>query len=141
MKAVQITEFGGPEVLKLAEVEEPTPKENQVKVKLYATGLNPSDSYTISGTYAFNRPELPYIPGYDGAGVIEEIGSSVEKVKVGDRVFVSAFSKEDRTEITISQFIQLIDDRARAEAKADILLRMCRNGIAPEDIAGVLEKD
>ena len=54
---------------------------------------------------------------------------------------LDAFSKEDRTEITISQLIQLIDDRARAEAKADILLTMCRNGIAPEDIAGVFEKE
>lgn len=97
MKAVQITEYGGPEVLQLAEIEEPTPKENQVKVKLYATGLNPSDSYTISGTYAFNRPDLPYVPGYDGAGIIEEVGSTVKNVKVGDRVFVSAFSKEEST--------------------------------------------
>lgn len=54
---------------------------------------------------------------------------------------LDAFSKEDRTEITISQLIQLIDDRARAEAKADILLRMCRTGIAPEDIAGMFEKE
>lgn len=97
MKAVQITEFGGPEVLKVTEIEEPTPKENQVKVKLYATGLNPSENYTISGTYAFNKPDLPYVPGYDGAGVIEEIGSSVENVKVGDRVYLSAFSKKDST--------------------------------------------
>lgn len=97
MKAVQITEFGGPEVLKLAEIEEPRPKENQVKVKLYATGLNPSESYTISGTYAFNIPDLPYVPGYDGAGIIEEVGSDVKNLKVGDRVFLSAFSKEEST--------------------------------------------
>lgn len=97
MKVVQISEYGGPEVLKIAEIEEPTPKENQVKVKLYATGLNPSESYTISGTYAFNKPDLPYVPGYDGAGVIEEIGSSVKNVEVGDRVFLSAFSKKDST--------------------------------------------
>lgn len=54
---------------------------------------------------------------------------------------LDAFTKEDRTEITVSQLIQLIDERARAEAKADILLRMCRNGIASEDIAGVFGKD
>lgn len=52
---------------------------------------------------------------------------------------LDAFSKEDRTEITVSQLIQLIDDRARAEAKADIILRMCRNGITSEDIVGVFE--
>lgn len=54
---------------------------------------------------------------------------------------LDAFSKEDRTEITVSQLIQLIDDRARAEAKADIMLRMCRNGITSEDIIGVFEKE
>ena len=54
---------------------------------------------------------------------------------------LDAFSKEDRTEITVSQLIQLIDDRARAEARADIMLRMCRNGIASEDIAGIFEKE
>lgn len=54
---------------------------------------------------------------------------------------IDAFSKEDRTEITVSQLIQLIDDRARAEAKADIILRMCRNGITSEDIIGVFEKE
>lgn len=53
---------------------------------------------------------------------------------------LDAFSKEDRTEITVSQLIQLIDDRARAEAKADIILRMCRNGITSEDIIGVFER-
>lgn len=97
MKAVQIKEFGGPEVLKVAEIEEPAPKDHQVKVKMYATGLNPSENYTISGTYAYNVPELPYVPGYDGAGVIEEIGSKVENVKVGDRVYLSAFSEKSST--------------------------------------------
>ena len=71
MKAVQIEEFGGPEVLKIAEVEEATPKENEVKIKLYAAGVNPSDTYTISGNYSF-VPFLPYVPGTDGAGIIGE---------------------------------------------------------------------
>lgn len=97
MKAIQIEEFGGPEVLKIAEVEELRPNENEVKVKLYAAGINPSDSYTISGTYAFRVPDLPYIPGSDGAGIIEEVGPGVENVEVGDRVYISAINANRNT--------------------------------------------
>lgn len=97
MKAVQIHEFGGPENLKLVEVQEPTPNALEVKVKLYAVGLNPSESYTITGNYAYNIPELPYTPGYDGAGVIEEVGNEVENVKIGDRVYLSGFNANRNT--------------------------------------------
>lgn len=97
MKAVQINEFGGPEVLKVVDIEEPSPNKDEVKVKLYAVGLNPSESYTISGNYAYNVPDLPYVPGGDGAGVIEEVGAGVENVKVGDRVYLSGFNAERKT--------------------------------------------
>lgn len=97
MKAIQIETFGGPEVLKTAEVIEPTPNADEVKVKLYAAGINPSESYTISGTYAYNVPDLPYIPGKDGAGIIEEVGPGVENVKVGDRVYLNASSANRNT--------------------------------------------
>ena len=97
MKAVQIKEFGGPEVLKTVEVDEPFPNENEVKVKVHAVGLNPNESYTITGTYAYNIPELPYIPGYDATGIIEEIGSNVEGFQIGDRIFLSAFSADRNT--------------------------------------------
>ena len=81
MKAIQIHEFGGPEVLKVVDIDEHTPNKKEVKVKLYAVGLNPSENYTITGNYAYNVPELPYVPGYDGAGIIEEVGPKVENVK------------------------------------------------------------
>lgn len=97
LKAVQINKFGGPEVLKTVDVEEPIPDDNEIKVKVYAVGLNPNESYTISGTYAYNIPNLPYIPGYDATGIIEEIGSNVENFEVGDRVFLSAFSANRNT--------------------------------------------
>ena len=97
MKAIQIKSFGGPEVLKTAEVGEPNPNKNEVKVKMFAAGLNPNENYTISGTYAYNIPELPYIPGYDGAGIIEEVGPDVEDLKVGDRVYLSAFAGNRNT--------------------------------------------
>ena len=97
MKAIQINEFGGPEVLKTVEIDEPYPNEDEVKVKVFVTGLNPSEAYTITGTYGYNVPNLPYVPGYDATGIIEEVGSSVNHFKKGDRVFLSAFSAERNT--------------------------------------------
>lgn len=97
MKAVQIVEYGGPEVLKVRDIEEPSPNKNEVKIKMYAIGLNPSESYTITGNYAYNIPDLPYTPGYDGSGLVEEVGENVTDFKIGDRVFVSAFDAKRNT--------------------------------------------
>lgn len=97
MKAVQIHTYGGPEVLETVEIKEPSPNANEVKIKLYTTGLNPSESYTITGEYAYNKPDLPYTPGYDGAGIIEEVGLNVTKPEVGDRVYLTAFSANRST--------------------------------------------
>jgi NADPH2:quinone reductase len=83
MKAIRVTEFGGPEVLRLQEVETPRPGPGQVRVKLSAAGLNFVDIYMRRGTYA--RP-LPFTPGLEGAGVVEAIGEGVQNVKPGDCV-------------------------------------------------------
>ena len=96
MKAVEIKEFGDRNVLETVDIEEPSPNKGQVKIKLHVTGLNPNESYTISGTYSF-VPELPYVPGYDGAGVIEEIGDGVDNFEIGDRVFLAGFTAERNT--------------------------------------------
>lgn len=88
MKAIVVREFGGPEVLKPEQIPDPTPGEGQVLVKLYAAGVNPVDTYVLSGRYAF-KPDLPYIPGMDGAGVIESVGRGVVDLNPGDRVWLS----------------------------------------------------
>lgn len=64
---------------------------------MYAVGLNPNESYTITGNYAYLIPELPYTPGFDGSGIVEEIGENVENIQVGDRVFISAFDAKRNT--------------------------------------------
>jgi len=97
MKVAQIEEFGGPDVLKTADIKEPRPNENEVKVTLYAAGVNPSEAYTISGNYAYNVPDLPYVPGADGAGVVETVGANVDDFEEGDRVYLSAFAAERNT--------------------------------------------
>jgi NADPH:quinone reductase len=88
MKAVQIHQFGGPEVLKLEEIPTPKPAEGQVLVRLHAAGVNPYDTYMRAGTYAI-KPPLPYTPGSDAAGTIESVGPGVTKVEPGERVYTA----------------------------------------------------
>ena len=87
MKAIRVSDYGGPSVLKLSEVPTPQPGPNQVLVRNHAVGINPVDTYLRSNTD--NRgPKLPYTPGTDAAGVVESVGPGVTAVKAGDRVYV-----------------------------------------------------
>ena len=87
MKAIRVTQFGGPEVLVLDDVATPEVGPGQVRVKLEAIGVNPVDTYVRAGAYA-RLPTLPYTPGTDGAGVIDAVADGVTGVAVGDRVYV-----------------------------------------------------
>jgi len=87
MKAIRVSEYGGPSVLRLEEVPTPQPGPNQVLVRNHAVGVNPVDTYLRANTD--NRgPKLPYTPGSDTAGVVEAVGPGVTGVKPGDRVYV-----------------------------------------------------
>jgi NADPH2:quinone reductase len=87
MKAIRVSAYGGPEVLKLEEIPAPQPIAGQVVVRNHAVGVNPVDTYLRSNTD--NRgPKLPYTPGSDAAGVVEAVGVGVTSVKPGDRVYV-----------------------------------------------------
>ena len=88
MRAILVREFGGPDVLTLASVDDPRPGEGQVRVRVHAAGVNPFDTYMRKGGYAI-EPPLPYTPGADAAGVIDETGGGVPHWKPGDRVYVS----------------------------------------------------
>src|SRR5215510_16268579 len=88
MKAIRVHEFGGPEVLRLEEVPTPQVGPGDVLVQMHAVGVNPVETYIRGGTYA-RLPDLPYTPGNDGAGVIEQIGRDVEQCKPGDRVYIA----------------------------------------------------
>src|SRR5215813_3797724 len=86
MKAIRVSEYGGPSVLKIEDVPTPAPGPNQVLVRNHAVGVNPVDTYLRSNTD--NRgPKLPYTPGSDAAGVVEAVGTGVTTVKAGDRVY------------------------------------------------------
>ncbi|XP_069121373.1 quinone oxidoreductase-like [Argopecten irradians] len=87
MKAIRVTEFGEHDVMKVeTNLTVPKPSGNQVLIKVSAAGVNPVDILIRSGNF-FKLPVLPYTPGLDVSGVVEEVGSKVTKFKKGDRVF------------------------------------------------------
>src|SRR5262245_5729010 len=86
MKAIRVSEYGGPAVLKIEVVPTPEPGPNQVLVRNHAVGINPVDTYLRSNTDK-RGPKLPYTPGSDAAGVVEAVGQGVSAVKAGDRVY------------------------------------------------------
>ena len=83
MKAIEIREFGGPEVLHVQDVPTPEPGEGQVRVKLEASGVNFIDIYQRSGQY---KLQLPTIPGAEGAGTVDAVGPGVTDLRVGQHV-------------------------------------------------------
>jgi NADPH2:quinone reductase len=88
MKAIIVREFGAPEAMKLEEAADLQPDENQVLVRVKAAGVNPVDAYIRTGTHA-QKPNLPYTPGKDAAGIIEAVGAAVANFKVGERVYTA----------------------------------------------------
>ena len=85
MKAVHCTAFGPPETLVLADIPSPLPAPGELKVKVKACALNFFDTLIIEGKYQY-RPDPPFSPGAEVAGVVEAIGEGVEGFKAGDRV-------------------------------------------------------
>ncbi|MGX7825834.1 NADPH:quinone reductase [Actinokineospora sp. 24-640] len=97
MRAIQVTRFGGEEVLDHTDLPVPDPAAGQVRVRVRAAGVNPADTYIRTGQYAFHTPALPYTPGFDGAGVVDAVGAGVTSTSPGDRVFVSSLGRPGAT--------------------------------------------
>lgn len=93
MKAFIRTQYGGPEILRLEDVEKPSPKVNEVLVKVVANSANPADWHLLRGEPFFARFAVGLftpkdkIPGADFAGVVAGVGGKVTQFKVGDKVF------------------------------------------------------
>ena len=96
MKAIVVHEFGGPEVLRLEDLPDPSPGPDDVVVRVKAAGVNPVDTYIRNGAHAV-KPQLPYVPGSDGAGEVEAVGANVTRLAAGDRVYIAAFDRTGRT--------------------------------------------
>jgi NADPH2:quinone reductase len=87
MKAIQVKQTGGPEVMELVDLPVPQPKSNEAVVKIQAAGVNFIDVYNREGRY---KAPLPLVLGQEAAGVVSSVGSDVREVSVGDRVAYTA---------------------------------------------------
>ncbi|WP_025844765.1 quinone oxidoreductase family protein [Paenibacillus ehimensis] len=83
MKAIQVTQFGGPEHMSYTDVDMPVIGPNQVLIRVETTSVNFAD---IKSRYGKKGGTLPFIPGLDAAGTIEQVGSEVRRLQVGQRV-------------------------------------------------------
>lgn len=93
MKAITKYKYGGPEILRLEDVEKPIVEEKHLLIKVKANSANPADWHTLRGkpffarfTFGLFKPK-DHVLGADFAGIVEEVGSGVNNFKVGDRVF------------------------------------------------------
>jgi NADPH:quinone reductase len=106
MKAIRVHQFGGPEVLRLEEIPQPTPATGQILVRIRAAGINPIETYIRSGAYAA-KPALPYTPGNDAAGVVETVGAGVTNFKHGDHVYMGGSLTGTYAEFALCEPAQL----------------------------------
>jgi len=88
LKAIQVREFGPPEVMQIEDVPTLHAGPGQVVVRVKAAGVNPVDTYMRSGMYA-RKPNLPWTPGSDAGGELESVGEGVTRVSIGARVYVA----------------------------------------------------
>jgi len=110
MKAIRVEQCGEPEVMKLLEVPQPKPGPGQVLVRIHAVGVNPVETYIRAGTYA-RKPALPFTPGNDGAGVIEDVGPLLPgesaRFRPGDRVYTAGSLSGTYAELALCNTAQV----------------------------------
>ncbi len=121
MKAIQVHEFGEPEVMQVAELPDPKPGPGEVLVRNHAIGVNPVDTYIRSGIYP-RKPELPYTPGTDAAGIVEAVGKGVHRLGSGNRVYTAGSISGTYAEMSLCEASQVhpLPDRISFEQGAGI---------------------
>jgi NADPH:quinone reductase len=86
MKRVVVDRYGGPEVLRMVEEDDPRPGPGEVRVRVLAAGVSFTDAQLRAGTYIAGGPKPPFTPGYELVGVVEELGPGCSRLRVGDRI-------------------------------------------------------
>ncbi|MBB2480799.1 alcohol dehydrogenase catalytic domain-containing protein [Bacillus sp. APMAM] len=123
MKALIFESFGGPEVLQYQDIKDPEIGSEDVLLEMKAIGLNFADVYRRKGNYHLvGQP--PYILGYEGAGIVQQVGSKVKGIKVGDRMaFVDVpFANAELVAVPLDKAIP-IPDGISYETAASLLLQ------------------
>jgi NADPH:quinone reductase len=123
MNALIFEKFGGPEVLQYKDIPNPVIKENEILVRMRAIGLNFADIYRRKGNYHL-AGQPPYILGYEGAGVVEEVGTGITNIKVGDRIAFAdvPFANAELVVVPVEKAIPLPEDIS-FETASSILLQ------------------
>jgi NADPH2:quinone reductase len=125
MRAIICESFSSPETLVVHEVDKPSPEPGEVLVKVEATGLGYVDALTVAGLYQI-KPKLPFVPGNEVSGVIEQTGNEVKHLRTGQRVLAQPTSGG------LSEYIVLdesrctpIPDSLSFDAAASFLVNYC----------------
>lgn len=132
MKSIIVNAYGGPEVLKIENIEKPTPKSNEVLIKIQATAVTRASVMMRTGTPYFGRlftgiskPKVK-TPGTDLAGIVEAVGSGVSKFQVGDKVMAGTTLKCG----AYAEYICLSEDE----------MIVCQpENISPEEATGIMD--
>jgi len=108
MRAIAVSDHGGPDALVTAEIDRPEPAEHELLVEVTAAGVNPVDTYFRDGSYT--PVELPFTPGVDIAGTVVETGDAVEGFETGDRVFGTGIGNAGH-QGSYAEYATIPDDR------------------------------
>src|SRR5215471_18259554 len=123
MKAIQVKQVGGPEVMELREMLAPEPKANEAAVKIIASGVNFIDVYYREGRY---KAATPFIPGQEAAGDVVAVGPGVTSVRVGDRVAYTMVlgSYAEYTTVSADRLVKIPEGVTYQQAAATMLQGM-----------------
>ena len=123
MKAVQITEYGGPDVMKYVDLPDPIAGPEQAVIDIQAVGVNFTDIYSREGV---NPPGLPWVAGVEGAGVVRSVGAGVTNVAVGDNVAYCSFpgSYAEQAVVPAWRLIKMPDGLSTRDGAAVMLQGM-----------------
>ena len=123
MKAIQIQQTGGPEVMQLVDLPVPQPKPNEAVVKIAAAGVNFIDVYNREGRY---KQQVPFVLGQEAAGTVSAIGSDVRSIAVGDRVAytMSLGGYAEYASVAADRLVKIPDGVSEREAAAAVLQGM-----------------
>ena len=121
MRAIQVSQLGGPEVLQWVELPDPQPGPDELLVQLHVAGLNYIDTYLRTGLYP---AELPFVPGFEGCGIVTAVGAGVTGFAPGDRAAwaLSAGSYAEQVVVPAAKAVR-VPEGVSSEAAATLMIQ------------------